>query len=83
MDPLEGRMDFEFETLSLTPLAGSSICGRVFASEPQPAASGGGFVNNPLAGVVVGTGSVIGANVILNTSCTVDHHSRVGDHAHL
>ena len=35
------------------------------------------------AGVVVNPGSAIGANVILNTGCTVDHHNRVGDHAHL
>lgn len=35
------------------------------------------------AGVVVNTGSVIGANVILNTGCTVDHHNRIGDHAHI
>jgi len=35
------------------------------------------------AGVVINPGSVIGANVILNTACTVDHHNRIGDHAHL
>lgn len=35
------------------------------------------------AGAVVNTGSAIGANVILNTACTVDHHNRVGDHAHI
>lgn len=35
------------------------------------------------AGVIVNTGSAIGANVILNTGCTVDHHSRVGDHVHV
>jgi sugar O-acyltransferase (sialic acid O-acetyltransferase NeuD family) len=35
------------------------------------------------AGAVVNPGSAIGANVILNTGCTVDHHNRVGDHAHL
>lgn len=35
------------------------------------------------AGVVVNTGSTIGVNVILNTSCTVDHHNRIGDHAHI
>jgi len=35
------------------------------------------------AGVVVNTGSVIGADVILNTGCTVDHHNRIGDHAHI
>jgi sugar O-acyltransferase (sialic acid O-acetyltransferase NeuD family) len=35
------------------------------------------------AGVVVNTGSVIGADTILNTGCTVDHHNRVKDHAHI
>lgn len=35
------------------------------------------------AGAVVNTGTTIGANVILNTGCTVDHHNRVGDHAHI
>jgi sugar O-acyltransferase (sialic acid O-acetyltransferase NeuD family) len=35
------------------------------------------------AGVVVNTGSRVGANVILNTGCTVDHHSRIGDHVHI
>lgn len=35
------------------------------------------------AGVVVNPGSTIGANVILNTGCTVDHHNRIGDHAHI
>ena len=35
------------------------------------------------AGVVVNTGSAIGANAILNTSCSVDHHNRVGAHAHI
>jgi sugar O-acyltransferase (sialic acid O-acetyltransferase NeuD family) len=35
------------------------------------------------AGAVINPGSVVGANVILNTGCTVDHHNRGGDHAHL
>lgn len=35
------------------------------------------------AGVVVNTGSVVGANAILNTGCTVDHHCRIGSHAHI
>jgi acetyltransferase-like isoleucine patch superfamily enzyme len=36
-----------------------------------------------MGGVVVNTGSVIGENVILNTSCSVDHHNRVAAHSHL
>lgn len=35
------------------------------------------------AAAIVCTGAVIGRNVILNTSCTVDHHNNIGDHAHL
>ncbi len=35
------------------------------------------------AGVVVNPGAMIGANVILNTGCTVDHHTRIGDHVHI
>jgi sugar O-acyltransferase (sialic acid O-acetyltransferase NeuD family) len=36
-----------------------------------------------VGGVVVNIGTAIGANAILNTSCTVDHHSVIGDHAHV
>ncbi|MEO6054015.1 MAG: acetyltransferase [Chthoniobacterales bacterium] len=36
-----------------------------------------------LAGSLVGTGSQIGNNVILNTGCRVDHHCVIGDHVHL
>ncbi|MBF7729328.1 acetyltransferase [Pseudomonas sp. N040] len=35
------------------------------------------------AHAVVNCGSVVGANVILNTSSTVDHDCRIGAHAHL
>jgi acetyltransferase-like isoleucine patch superfamily enzyme len=35
------------------------------------------------AGVIVNPGSVIGANVILNTACTVDHHNHIRDHSHI
>ena len=35
------------------------------------------------AGVVINTGTVIGDNVILNTGCTVDHHNRIRNHAHI
>lgn len=35
------------------------------------------------AGVVVNPGSIVCANAILNTGCTVDHHNRIGDHAHI
>jgi sugar O-acyltransferase (sialic acid O-acetyltransferase NeuD family) len=35
------------------------------------------------ANVVINTGTRIGQNVILNTACTIDHHNRIGDHAHI
>lgn len=34
-------------------------------------------------GVVINPGSVIGVHVILNTACTIDHHNRIGDCAHI
>ncbi len=36
-----------------------------------------------MAGVVVNTNARVGRSVILNTSCSVDHHSTIGDHAHV
>lgn len=35
------------------------------------------------AGAIVNTGTAIGRGVILNTACSVDHHSRIGDFAHI
>lgn len=35
------------------------------------------------ANVVINIGAIIGQNVILNTACTVDHHNRIGNHAHI
>jgi sugar O-acyltransferase (sialic acid O-acetyltransferase NeuD family) len=35
------------------------------------------------AGVIINVGTVIGQQVILNTGCTVDHHNRIGDYAHI
>jgi sugar O-acyltransferase (sialic acid O-acetyltransferase NeuD family) len=35
------------------------------------------------AGVVVNPGSRIGANVILNTSSSIDHHNHIGAHVHI
>jgi hypothetical protein len=50
----------DFDTLALTTLPGTSVTGRVFASE-----LGAGAVNTPLAGVVV---SVDGAETTLRTT---------------
>ena len=35
------------------------------------------------AGVIACVGVSLGRGVILNTGCTVDHHSQIGDYAHL
>jgi sugar O-acyltransferase (sialic acid O-acetyltransferase NeuD family) len=35
------------------------------------------------AGVIVCVGASLGRGVILNTGCSVDHHSRIGDYAHV
>lgn len=35
------------------------------------------------AGVVVNTGTTLGDNIILNTSCSVDHHNQIGSHTHI
>jgi len=36
-----------------------------------------------MAGVVVNPGTIIGEGAILNTGCTVDHHNRIGNFAHI
>jgi hypothetical protein len=48
-----GIRTFDFETLSLTTLPGTTVFGRVFASELAAAENGqpGVFVNRPLPGV--------------------------------
>jgi hypothetical protein len=53
-----------FDTLSITPVAGTAISGRVFASEPGQGA-GGATVDVPLAGVTV---TVDGAEETLRTT---------------
>ncbi len=49
-----GNFRLDFSTLSLTPVANSSVVGRVFASEMRPLAGGGTeVVNQPLPGVII------------------------------
>ncbi len=36
-----------------------------------------------LGGVVINTSTVIGRHTILNTSCSIDHHNRIGDFVHI
>jgi hypothetical protein len=47
-----GRLVLTFTTASLTPVAGTAVIGRVFASEPVPGPNGT-FTNHPLAGVTI------------------------------
>lgn len=47
-----GRLVITFTTAGLTPMPGTAVLGRVFASEPVPG-PGGAFLNRPLAGVTV------------------------------
>jgi uncharacterized small protein (DUF1192 family) len=46
-----GEKTIDFDTLTLTTLEGTAVCGRVFASNPETGANGTTFVNEPLAGV--------------------------------
>ncbi|MEM7387266.1 MAG: hypothetical protein AAF514_20200, partial [Verrucomicrobiota bacterium] len=48
-----GIYQFEFDTLGLTIVPGTAVCGRVFASEWVRAPGGSISVNEPLAGVVI------------------------------
>jgi hypothetical protein len=49
-----GQAIISFDTLSLTPLAGTAVIGRVFASELAPGSdTGTNAVNKPLAGVTI------------------------------
>ncbi len=43
----------EFDTLTVTTILGTAVCGRVFASELDDAANGNEAVNCPLAGVKI------------------------------
>jgi len=47
-----GQYTFQFSTLSLVPVVGTSVCGRVFASEYDEAVAGQP-VNVPLEGVTI------------------------------
>ncbi|MBI2928565.1 MAG: Ig-like domain-containing protein [Verrucomicrobia bacterium] len=60
-----GTATVEFETLSITPVAGTAVTGRVFASELAPGAAGNApAVNRPLPGVTI---TVDGAEETLRT----------------
>lgn len=62
--------------------------GFTFATVIHPSAIVGSAVTvgegaQLMAGVIVQTGSVLGANVIVNTRASVDHDCVIGDHVHL
>ncbi|MCP5525752.1 MAG: Ig-like domain-containing protein [Verrucomicrobiales bacterium] len=57
-----GTATLEFDTLSIAPVEGTAVIGRVFASEPEAGATPGTFVNRALAGVRI---SVAGAEETL------------------
>lgn len=49
-----GVKSFDFETLSITPVTGTAVIGRVFASELVPGpGTGTNAINKPLEGVIV------------------------------
>ena len=48
-----GQKTIAFETLNLTPLAGTAVIGRVFASELMPGPGNANSINRPLEGVTI------------------------------
>ncbi|MHB9009100.1 MAG: Ig-like domain-containing domain, partial [Limisphaerales bacterium] len=46
-----GTARIEFDTMSIAAIPGTAVIGQVFASEPM--ASGNGFTNRPLEGVII------------------------------
>ncbi|MCC6234253.1 MAG: hypothetical protein IT580_16535, partial [Verrucomicrobiales bacterium] len=63
-----GMVVWNFETVSVTPVFGTSVVGRVFASDPLDDGRGG-VTNRPLAGVTI---SVDGAEETLRTLTAPD-----------
>jgi sugar O-acyltransferase (sialic acid O-acetyltransferase NeuD family) len=95
--PVMDRSNIEYDALIVGIGSNTIRCrlftmmkahGERFATAIHPAATiargiqiGAGTV--VCAGVVVNVCSTVGENVILNTACTVDHHNRIGNHAHI
>lgn len=62
----------DFDTLTITPVFGTAIQGRVFASDPIPTPGGDGktnFINRPLQGVTI---TVDGAEETIRTTTDVN-----------
>ena len=73
-----GTVRIDFDTLSLTSLPGTRVCGRVFASELAPGA-GGGSVNVPLEGVTIrveGSDTLSAVTDDLGNYCLGSNHWR-------
>ncbi len=48
-----GELSVDFDTLTVTSLPDTSVCGRIFASDLAVSENGSRFVNRPLAGVTI------------------------------
>jgi hypothetical protein len=48
-----GNRVIDFDTLTITPVAGTAVIGNVFASDPIPGTNATNFVNRPLSGVTI------------------------------
>ena len=59
-----GIFEWDFATLTTSPIPETAVFGRVFASEPVPGAGASNFLNRPLAGVSI---TVDGAEATLHT----------------
>ena len=53
-----GTGTIEFDTLGTSPLRGTIVCGRVFASEPGSVSTTNRTVNTPLPGVIISADGV-------------------------
>lgn len=60
-----GRFEIDFDTSGVTPVAGTAVIGRVFASDLIPGPTATNFVNRPLANVTI---TVDGAEQTLRTT---------------
>ncbi len=69
-----GAAKVDFDTLSITPVAGTAVIGHVYASEPVPGTNSTNFVNLPLRGVLV---SVDGAEERLWTRTDANGYFRL------
>ncbi len=55
-----GVRTIDFDTLTVSSVSSTAVCGRIFASDLEPNVNGSTFVNRPLSGVTI---SVDGSNL--------------------